>query len=206
MFADDLPDQLGELLAAAGSRDWPADHPFRHVRAAPYETPLPPIYLLGSSEYSALVAAQNGFGFAFATHIAPTLAVDVLRIYRERFQPSPEFGEPYAILAHAALLADDEATARRLAAPARLAFRRLRAGRPGPIPTVDEALAELGDDHAPGGDRVVVGTPETVRDRFDELLAASGADELMVLTTTHGHAERRRSYELLAEAYHLGDA
>jgi luciferase family oxidoreductase group 1 len=174
------------------------------VRAAPYETPLPPIYLLGSSEYSAVVAAQNGFGFGFATHIAPSLAVDVLRLYRERFRPSPEFPEPYAILAHAALLADDEETARRLSAPARVAFRRLRAGRPGPIPTVEEALAEGGEPSANGsGDRVVVGTPETVRDRLDQLVDASGADELMVLTTTHGHEERRRSYELLAEAYLL---
>jgi luciferase family oxidoreductase group 1 len=204
MFADDLPDQLGELLAAAGSRPWPDDHPFRHVRAAPVEVPLPPIYLLGSSEYSAQVAAQNGFGFGFATHIAPSLAVDVLRLYRESFRPSPEFPEPRAILAHAALVADDDATARRLAAPARVAFRRLRAGRPGPIPTIEEALAEGGEVAADGtGDRVVVGSPETVRDRLDELLGASGADELMILTTTHGHEERRRSYELLAEAYHL---
>src|SRR5919202_1396689 len=69
LVADDLPDQLGELLAFAGSREWPADHPFGHVRAAPTEVPLPPVYLLGSSEYSAQVAAVNGFGFAFATHI-----------------------------------------------------------------------------------------------------------------------------------------
>jgi luciferase family oxidoreductase group 1 len=203
MFADDLPDQLGELLASAGSRPWPDDHPFRHVRAAPTEVPLPPIYLLGSSEYSAQVAAQNGFGFGFATHIAPSLAVEVLRLYRERFRPSPEFPEPYAILAHAALLADDDETARRLSAPARVAFRRLRAGRPGPIPTVEEALAEGGEPSPNGGERVIVGSPETVRGRLDELLGASGADELMVLTTTHGHAERRRSYELLADAYEL---
>ena len=204
MFADDLPDQLGELLASAGARPWPDDHPFRHVRAAPIEVPLPPIYLLGSSEYSAVVAAQNGFGFGFATHIAPALAVDVLRLSRERFRPSPEFPEPHAILAHAALLADDDATARRLAAPARVAFRRLRAGRPGPIPTLEEALVEGGEASGDGtGDRVVVGSAETVRDRLDSLVDASGADELMILTTTHGHEERRRSYELLAEAYHL---
>jgi luciferase family oxidoreductase group 1 len=204
MFADDLPDQLGELLAAAGSRPWPQGHPFRHVRAAPTEVPLPPIYLLGSSEYSAQVAAHNGLGFGFATHIAPPLAVDVLRLYRERFRPSPEFPEPYAILAHAALLADDDETARRLSAPARVAFRRLRAGRPGPIPTLEEALAEGGEPSADGvGERVVVGSPRTVRDRLDELVAASGADELMILTTTHGHAERRRSYELLARVYDL---
>ena len=205
MFADDLPDQLAELLAFAGARPWPADHPFQHVRAAPTEVPLPPIYLLGSSEYSAQAAAANGFGFAFATHINPSLAVDALRMYRERFQPSPEFPTPYAILAHAVLCADDDESAQRLAAPARVAFRRLRAGRPGPIPTVEEALAEDGAAApADGGPaRVVVGSPETVRERLDELVHAGGADELMVLTTTHGHEDRRRSYELLAGAYQL---
>jgi luciferase family oxidoreductase group 1 len=204
LFADDLPDQLGELLAFAGSRPWPDDHPFRHVRAAPTEVALPPVFLLGSSDYSAQVAAHNGFGFAFAGQINPDLAVGALRMYRERFRPSPEFGEPYAILAHAALLADDDGTAQRLAAPARVAFRRLRAGRPGPIPTVEEALAEQGATSSNGASRrVVVGAPETVRERFDELLEASAADELMVLTTTHGHDERRRSYELLAEAFHV---
>jgi luciferase family oxidoreductase group 1 len=204
LFSDDLPDQLGELLAFAGSRPWPDGHPFRHVRAAPTEVPLPPVYLLGSSDYSAQVAAHNGFGFGFATHINPELAVAALRAYRERFRPSPEFPEPYAILAHAALVAGDDEEARRLAAPARLAFRRLRAGRPGPIPTVEEALAEEGTGSPNGGSgRVVVGGPETVRERLGELLEASAADELMVLTTTHGHDERRRSYELLAGAFEL---
>ena len=88
MDADDFPQQLGELLGFAGARPWPANHPFRQVRAAPTDVPLPPVYLLGSSAFSAQVAAANGFGFAFAAHIAPDLAVDVLRLYRERFRPS----------------------------------------------------------------------------------------------------------------------
>jgi luciferase family oxidoreductase group 1 len=208
MDADDFPSQLGELLAFAGARPWPANHPFRQVRAAPTDVALPPVYLLGSSAFSAQMAAANGFGFAFATHIAPELAVEVLRLYRERFRPSEEFPEPYAILAHAVACADDDETARRLAAPARIAFRRLRAGRPAPIPTVEEALAEerarpASAPPAPGAERVIVGAPETVRDRLDELLAASRADELMVVTTMHGLADRMRSYALLAEAFHL---
>jgi luciferase family oxidoreductase group 1 len=211
MDADDLPAQLGELLAFAGSRPWPANHPFRQVRAAPVDAPLPPVYLLGSSAFSAQVAAANGFGFGFAAHIAPDLAVDVLRLYRERFKPSDEFPEPYAILAHAALVAEDDEAAQRLAAPSRVAFRRLRAGRPAPIPTVEEALAEEGARPArpgapPTSNRGIVGSPETVRERLDALLEASAADELMVMTTMHGLEDRVRSYSLLAEAFHLAPA
>jgi luciferase family oxidoreductase group 1 len=209
--ADDFPSQLGELLAFAGARPWPANHPFRQAQAAPVDAPLPPIYLLGSSAFSAQVAAANGFGFAFAAQIAPELAVDVLRLYRERFQPSDELVEPYAILSHAVLVADDDETAQRLAAPARVAFRRLRAGRPAPIPTVDDALAEERARPAqptatPPSNRGVVGGPETVRDRLDTLLHESGADELMVMTTMYGLEDRLRSYELLAEAFHLAPA
>ena len=208
LFADDLPQQLGELLAFAGARPWPADHPFASVRAAPLEVPLPPVFLLGSSDFSAQVAAANGFGFAFAAHINPGLAVDALRLYRERFVAAPERAEPHAILAHHVIVAESDDAARRIAAPARVAFKRLRAGMPQPLPTVPDALAEEAareSARAPS-ERGVVGSPETVRDRLDALLAAAGADELMAVTNVHDHADRVRSYELLAEAYHLGSA
>ncbi len=210
MDADDFPSQLGEVLAFAGARPWPANHPFRTVRAAPTDVALPPVWLLGSSGFSAQVAAFNGLGFAFAAHIAPHLAVEVLRMYRERFQPSEEFPEPSAILGHAVVCAPSDEEAQRLAAPARVAFRRLRAGQPSPIPTVEEAEAEerARPPRPSGGgpDRVIVGSPETVRDRFDQLLAQSGADELIVMTTMHGLEDRMRSYALLAEAFHLEGA
>jgi luciferase family oxidoreductase group 1 len=208
MDADDLPSQLGELMAFAGARPWPPNHPFRAVRAAPTDVPLPPVFLLGSSGFSAQVAAANGFGFSFAAHIAPHLAVDVLRMYRERFQPSEEFPEPVAILGHAVVVAEDDETAQRLASPARVAFRRLRAGRPGPIPTVEEAEAEerarpARPDRDARPARVIVGSPESVRDQLDALMTASEADELIAMTTMHGIEARMRSYELLAEAFHL---
>jgi luciferase family oxidoreductase group 1 len=204
MLADDFPEQMAELLAFAGLRPWPERHPFGHVRAAPVDSPLPPIFLLGSSDFSARMAAANGFGFAFAAQINPSLAVPALRLYREEFKPSPELAGPYSILSHAVLAADDEQTARRLSAPARLAFRRLRMGRPGPIPTVEEALAELGDEALAGrSERVIVGTGEQVRDELEQMRDAARADEVMVLTTVHDHDDRRRSYQLLAEAYGL---
>lgn len=208
MSADDLPTQLGELLAFAGVRPWPEGHPFSTVRAAPQEAALPPIHLLGSSDYSAQLAAAAGLGFAFAAHINPDLAVDALRLYRERFQPSELHSEPHAILAHAVLVADTDERAGELAAPARVAFRRLRAGRPTPLPSVEDALAEEGSPPRRQGrsERMLIGAPSTVRERIGELLDLSGADELMAMTNVHDADDRRRSYELLAEAFHLEGA
>ena len=207
MAADDFPEQLAELLAFAGSRPWPEGHAFSHIRAAPFEAPLPPIFLLGSSDFSAQLAASAGLGFAFAAQINPEMAVDALRLYREGFQPSEEFPEPYAILSQAILCADDDRLAHRLAAPSRVAFRRLRTGRPTPLPTVEEALAEEGPTEPPPRtgrpERMIVGSPLTVRDRIDELLDRSGADEVMAMTNVHGFDDRVRSYELLAEAFSL---
>src|SRR4051812_45245844 len=87
LTADDFPAQLGELLAFA-SDTFPEGHPFRAVHAVPDEVPLPPIWLLGSSDYSAQVAAMIGVGFAFARHISPDGAAEAMRLYREQFTPS----------------------------------------------------------------------------------------------------------------------
>lgn len=213
MSGEDFPEQLGELLRFAGVREWPPTHPFAHVRAAPVETPLPPIYLLGSSDFSAQLAAAAGMGFAFAGQINPDLAVDALRTYRETFAPSPELTEPLAILSLNVVCAEDEETAHRLAAPARVAFRRLRSGRPTPLPSVEEALAEeeASGPPAPGRRgprpaRMIVGAPTSVREQMGEVLEASGADELMVMTNMHDFADRRRSYELIAEAWGIEPA
>ncbi len=206
MSGDDFPEQLAELLAFAGEREWPAGHPFSHIRAAPADAPLPPIYLLGSSDFSAQVAAASGLGFAFAAHINPPMAVDALRTYRERFTPSAEWPEPRAILAHAVIVGPDDEAAARLAAPARAAFRALRTGRPIPLPTVADAIAEEGDVPRRPSDRMIVGSPEMVRERLGELLELTGADELMAMTNVHGYADRLRSFELLAAAFHLEGA
>ena len=215
--ADDFPRRLGEMLAFAGERSFPDGHPFAAhrgaggeivhpgVRAAPAGVPLPPVYLLGSSQFSAELAAGAGLGFAFAAHIGPGFTIDALRAYRERFQPSEQFPEPYAILAHGVICAETDADAQRLAAPARVAFRRLRAGAPIPLPSVEDALRE---DTPPRpsskgveGLRILVGSPITVREAADELLARSGADELMAMTNVHGLDDRKRSNELLFEAF-----
>lgn len=218
LAATDFPEQLAELLAFAGTREWSEDHHFAPVRAAPVETTLPPIFLLGSSDYSAQLAASAGFGFAFAAHINPFPAIEALRAYRAEFKPSPEWPEPYAILAHSAICAPTDEEAQTLATPARVAFRRLRAGRATPIPSLEEALAEdrrtdverdrasSAPDRSPIRSRVprvIVGEPASVRETLEELADAGEADELMVTTNMYDHADRRRSCELLAAAFEL---
>ena len=156
------------MLAFSGEKEWPAGHPFSSVRAAPVGAPLPPIYLLGSSDFSAQLAASAGMGFAFAAHINPEMAIDALRLYRERFEPADEMGlkEPHAIVAHAIIVADDDDRAWEVAAPARVAFRRLRSGAPTPLPSV-EPLGLSG-----GGQRLLLlGEGGLLRLELGQLLA-----------------------------------
>jgi alkanesulfonate monooxygenase SsuD/methylene tetrahydromethanopterin reductase-like flavin-dependent oxidoreductase (luciferase family) len=131
----------------------------------------------------------------------------MLRLYRDQFNPSEFWNEPYAILGHNAIAAPTDEEAQRLAAPSRVAFRRLRSGRPTPLPSVEEALAEDRPQRPPSngieGLRMVVGSPVTVRETFEELLSRSGADEVMLMCSTHDPGDRIRSYELLAAEFGL---
>lgn len=203
----DLERMLAELLAFSGLQRWPEGHHFASVAAAPRDAPLPPIILLGSSDYSAKVAAAAGLGFAFAAQINPVEAVATLRAYRDRFRPSERLGEPLAILSHNVVCAETIERAAELAAPARVAFRRLRAGAPGPLPPPEEAI---GSDRAPRipaegieGLRVVIGDPGFVTETLEELRSRSGADELMLMASTYELADRIRSYELIARSLDL---
>jgi luciferase family oxidoreductase group 1 len=205
---EDFPDQLAELLAFAGG-GFPEGHPFRAVVAEPRDVPLPPIWILGSSEYGARMAASLGVGFAFARHMNPRGAEEVMHLYREGFRPSERLARPRAILALSAVCADTAARAEELVASMGLAVIRMRSGRPSPLPTPEEALAypynEAEADHIRRYRRAqVVGDPAAVRDEIADLAARTGADEVMVMTMVHDHGERLRSYELIADAFALG--
>jgi luciferase family oxidoreductase group 1 len=204
LIADDFGQQLAELLAFSGVTEWPERHPFARIRAIPEDVALPPIYLLGSSDFSAQAAAAAGLGFAFAAHINPRGATDALRMYRERF-----VGEsPHAIVAVAAVVGDDDEHGQALAAPAKLSFVKLRSGAPIPLPSVEDALAY---EYSPPEEvllrqverALIAGGPATVRARVEEVVAAGAADEVMVMTHVHDHEERKRSYARLAEALEL---
>ncbi len=205
--AEDFPALLEELLAYAGD-GLPDGHPFASVRAEPVDVPLPPIWMLGSSDYSARVAAALGVGFAFARHLNPRGAADVMRLYRRSFSPTPAMPRPRAILAVSAICADRSERADELSWSLALSVVRMRSGRAAKLPAPEEAMAY---DYSPGeADQVrryrraqVLGDPAEVRAELTRLVEETEADELMVMSTVHDHGERVRSYELLAEAFGL---
>jgi luciferase family oxidoreductase group 1 len=149
-----------------------------------------------------------GLPFSFAHHFSSRNTVPALQLYRESFQPSEWLSEPHAMVAVAAICAEDDERARWLAGPSRLSFARLRSGRPTRFPTPEEAAAHKFSAQDEAAVRTisgsaVVGAPETVRAGLEELAARTGADELMITTMVHGHADRLRSYELIAGAMEL---
>jgi luciferase family oxidoreductase group 1 len=203
--ADDFPERFGELLAFSGD-GFPEDHPFRSVVAMPRDVDLPPIWLLGSSGYSAGAAGKMGLGYAFAAHFSPADPAPAMRAYRENFEPSEDFGRPSAILAVAVVCGETDEHAQRLASSMELAWVRMRSGKPGPLPSPDEAMAY---SYTPAERRLadayramqVIGDPPTVRARIEELAERTLADEVMVTTNVYDHAERLGSYERLAAAF-----
>jgi luciferase family oxidoreductase group 1 len=203
--ADDFPERFGELLAFAGD-GFPKDHPFRSVVAMPSDIELPPIWLLGSSGYSATVAGKMGLGYAFASHFSPADPAPAMRAYRENVESSKDFVHPSAILAVAVICGETGEHAQRLASSMELAWVRMRSGKPGPLPSPEEAM---GSPYTPAERRLadayrsmqVVGDPSTVRTRIEELAERTLAEEVMVTTNVYDHAERLRSYERLAGAF-----
>jgi luciferase family oxidoreductase group 1 len=208
-FPDDFPDQLFELLAFL-NRDFPSNHPFARISISPEMPGRPDVWLLGSSLWSASAAAQVGLPYAFAHFIAPEPTRQAIETYYQRFQSSRYLQQPRAIVALGAICAETDADAERLSMSARLVGRRIRSGIRGPVPTMEEAMRELGDEAtAPPPPemsewpRYVAGSPATLRDKLESLAAALRLDELMIVTIVHSHQARLRSYELLAEAFDL---
>jgi luciferase family oxidoreductase group 1 len=202
---DDFPEQLAELLALLED-DVPPSHPFARLGKLPGAPSAPEPWLLGSSPQSALWAAELGLPYAFADFINPEGA-SIAAEYRARFAPGLRLPAPRVAVAVFAIVADDDAEARRLAASSRMTFTLLRRGRLVPVPPPDKALRFLESEGASAtGRRGVVGSPETVRAGLEAIAADFGADEVVVVTIVHDHGARRRSYELLAEAFGLRGA
>jgi luciferase family oxidoreductase group 1 len=204
---DDFPDQLSELVAYLED-DLPPQHPFASLGALPGRPAAPELWLLGSSPQSALWAAQLGIGYSFADFINPGGA-EIAQVYRDRFTRGERLPEPRLSVAVWAIAADTDEEAQRLAASSRMTMSLLREGRLIAVPPVEKALRFLEQHGTPaagsrgGGRRAVIGSPEKVRAGLEEVAAAYGAAEVMVVTITFDHAARRRSYELIAEAFAL---
>ncbi|MGK5553387.1 LLM class flavin-dependent oxidoreductase [Actinomadura kijaniata] len=201
LSVDDFPEQVHELR---GYFEPQSD-------VTPAAGNRPPVWLLGSSGYSARLAGLLGLPFAFAHHFSAENTLPALEVYRESFRPSADLDRPYAMIAVSVTAADEDDRARELAQPQALSFLRLRQGRPGPLPTPEEAAnhpyTPLERDIIESRIAAqVVGGPEAVRQQMDLLVKRTAADEVMVTTMVFDHADRRRSYEILADLYGLGRA
>jgi luciferase family oxidoreductase group 1 len=204
---DDFLERFQELLLLERG-GFPEGHPFRNVHAVPTDVALPPIWLLGSSGYSAELAAAVGMGFSFAYHFADYDAASAMLSYRNHFKPSATLKEPYAILGTAVIAADSDAEAERIALSADLHYVRRAKGEYLPLASPEEAAAYAYTPADRGRmalqrARLVVGGIEKVMDRLQALIEATRADELMITTMVYDHAARKHSYELLAKAFAL---
>ena len=173
--------------------------PGQQVRAVPGAGLRVPIWILGSSLFGAQVAAALGLPFSFASHFAPQLLHDAIRVYRDRFTPSEHSQTPYLMLGVNIVAADTDAEARFLASSGRQSFANLRAGRPTTLPPPSKEWERDPADRTDAANltRVsFVGAPDTIRDHMREFIAATGADELIAVSHIYDHAARLRSYEL----------
>jgi luciferase family oxidoreductase group 1 len=195
---DDFPQDVLELQAYLGPVQ-----AGQVVRAIPGCDSQVPIWLLGSSLFSAQLAAQLGLPFAFASHFAPADLVQAMHICRALFKPSAQLARPYAIACINVIAADTDAEARRLLTSLQLAFLALRRGMPRQLPPpvddidchctpaekamIDQALA-----------RSIAGSKETVRRGIEAFIAEIQPDELMIAANIYDHAARLRSFEIAA--------
>jgi luciferase family oxidoreductase group 1 len=205
---DELPDMLQELYGFFNGFA-PGDV-YEGIRAVPgFGRPMPAVWLLGSSGYSAQVAGLMGLPFAFAHHFSAANTLPALELYRARFRPSAVLDRPYAQVTALVVCAAGDDDARRLAEPMALSFAQRRTGRaPDRLPTVDQVAAhDWTPDERDFADSYlawqVVGGPDTVSARLQELLAETGADELMATATIPDAAARETSFRLLAELAEL---
>ena len=219
--ADDFPQQLAELTRFLDD-DFPDGHPYGRIHAVPgpvqatspggVQSPhRPPLWLLGSSGFSARLAGVLGLPFAFAHHFSAQNTIPALDLYRESFKPSAVLDAPYALIGVSALATDEEGEARRQVLAAALNMVRLRTGKPGLVPTPEEAEAyEFSDMEREfvnsWNSNVIYGTADQVRTGLDDLAKRTGADELMITANAHSGEVRLRSYELIADAYGLPGA
>jgi luciferase family oxidoreductase group 1 len=204
---DDFPQKVADVLGFLHG-DLPPEHRYGALLAMPTGPTAPEVWLLGSSDQSAMLAAHFGTGFSFAHFINADGGAQITRAYAREFKPSALLAGPRASVAVFVVCAETADEAERLAKSRDLFIARLYTGRGGRYPTVAEAEAHPYTpwerqivDHA--RQRRVAGTPEQCRERLEALAREYGVDEIVAVTITETPATRLRSYELLAEAFDL---
>ncbi|BAI76357.1 alkanal monooxygenase (plasmid) [Azospirillum sp. B510] len=180
--------------------------PNQRIRAVPGAGLKVPLWLLGSSLFSAQLAAMLGLPFAFASHFAPDMLMEALAIYRARFEPSATLSKPHAMVAVNLFAADSEAEARRIFSSAQQQFANLRRGTPGKLPPPVDDIESWWSGPAEKmmveralGTMAAVGTPDRVAAKLSEVIRATQADELILAGQIYDHAARLRSFQIGAE-------
>ena len=199
--ADAFPDDLRELLAY-----FRPSNPNPLVRAIPGHGLGVPVYLLGSSDFSAALAAELGLPFAFASHFAPDYLHPALALYRQYFQPSDSLSEPYAMVGVNIFAADTDAEARRLFTTLQQQFLSLARGTPSEIPPPADNIDDLWLPHERAHVQrmtrySIVGGPAAIRRGLEQLIADTQADEIIATASIFDHAARLRSFEIAADVF-----
>ncbi|BBK42953.1 alkane 1-monooxygenase [Allostella vacuolata] len=204
--ADTFPQDVLELQAYLAPKA-----PHQRIEAVPAAGTEVPLWILGSSHFGAMLAAELGLPYAFASHFAPDLLLPALDIYRSRFKPSQQLERPYAMVGVNVIAADSDAAAMRLATTQKMSFTGMFRGARGlakaPIDNIEtywtaQEKAQVMRMLA----RSVVGSPTTVAAGLEALVQETGADELIVVSDVFDHGARLRSIELIAEAAGIAPA
>jgi luciferase family oxidoreductase group 1 len=195
---DDFPDLLAELQTYLGP-----EKPGQAVHAIPGQNSNVPITLLGSSTFSAQLAARLGLPFAFAAHFAPEYLYAAAELYRRQFRPSADFEQPHLIIGVQVIAAETDAAARRLFTTPQQRFLRLIRNQPvellPPVDSMDSlwtAWERAAVDSKLGA--AIVGSEATVKAGMEKLASDTGADELIIVTDTYDHNDRLQSYQRVA--------
>jgi luciferase family oxidoreductase group 1 len=197
--SDNFPQDVMELqafLAPAGAN--------QRIQAVPAAGTEVPLWILGSSNFGAMLAAELGLPYAFASHFAPEMLTAALQIYRTRFKPSEQLVKPHAMVGVNIIAAETDAEARRLATTQQMSFTNMFRGTRGlsqpPIDDIETYWSPMEKSQAMQMlRRSIVGSEETVRKGLQALVAETGADELMIVSDVYDHKARLRSYEMIAD-------
>ena len=199
MHSERFPQDVLELQAWLGDAE-----PGQAIEAVPGSGTHVPLWILGSSLFGASLAAQLGLPYGFASHFAPGALDAALRTYRERFKPSDQLAEPYALTGINIIAAETDEEAKRLATSQQMSFTNLVRGRrhlmQPPINNIDDYW--LPHEKAQAAQMLsctVIGGPETVKAGVDKFLERTGADELMIVSDIYEPEKRFRSFEIIAE-------
>lgn len=208
LTANDFPEQLNQLLSFF-SRNFPFQHPFKNIIVPGNESIVPDIYMLGSSQGGVQFAIDKGLGFVFAAHLAPRLAIPMLRLYRENFKPSIYMNEPKSMLAIGVITAETEEEAKYLAGPLELMWARMATGsRNLSFPTLEEASKYVYTPQEEAArqynkDRFVIGSAANVAEKLNQMANEALVNEIMIADFYPDQASRLKGYRLLAEEFGL---